>query len=822
VEAARRARRARTTVRLVGRAGRLLIALAAAVVVATLVGPAGAADDPAAVLLDDAGPGFQRVGDAAGAPGTLTRSFRHPHGQLQLSIVPISPDIDVRTMFSVFADTDFGLQRVDVKGLALARWFITPGSRPDNADRALVVFASRHAIFTGVLVTDGSGELRAVKTLLAISERQVERAGGPPAAPLRPAGGQEAAELTKLLPTQPAPRFGPTQSATISGTDELPPGVGIDPKVIAFLNDRAHTAVRVWSTDSGVAAAVGITKYPYGIFAAAALHAAGELPNLRVVTLPGLGDIAHVITFVGTGPKAGQVGASFRRGPYSVTVLGQTKDSAGAAAAAGLVIDLTRQTAGRLPAGASSPYHFPSPPSTLAALALTGLFVTTAGASSIGVGRARAWSLRRAKHPPAYAAPVVAPSSAVVALDEDARQLRRRGVTVVVVQLVAVNVMVIALAGDFGWPGVAIAVLGLASGLAFTSWWRQRELGAIGPDAPRRRLVLPRFGGLVMGVLALAILALGVSYSLKGLRYLVLKPTLAQLKWSNRLGLTPRGVGLAFAIGGVAVAALGGILFRLARALGRANTRKLLDVDRRPPILYLRSFGDDKLPLATIASARRPFFELFSFRGRDPFEEAVAWELTTYGPVVAVGRPGHSLASLGAAREHLSDATWKTQVAARMTDARAVTVATGETPGLHWEIEQLVTAGHLHKTLFLFPPVSPDLLDRRWAFTSAALAAAGACVAALPFDVGFVHTAQVMPDRTVMVTVARRRDEATYRTAVDRAMAAMAALPAVSPPWPAPSARAPATPPMPAAPAPPGAPAEATAPAEPFGPPLSR
>ena len=44
-------------------------------------------------------------------------------------------------------------------------------------------------------------------------------------------------------------------------------------------------------------------------------------------------------------------------------------------------------------------------------------------------------------------------------------------------------------------------------------------------------------------------------------------------------------------------------------------------------MLYLRSFADDTLPLATIASARRPFFELFSFRGRDPFEEAVAWEL---------------------------------------------------------------------------------------------------------------------------------------------------------------------------------------------------
>ena len=56
----------------------------------------------------------------------------------------------------------------------------------------------------------------------------------------------------------------------------------------------------------------------------------------------------------------------------------------------------------------------------------------------------------------------------------------------------------------------------------------------------------------------------------------------------------------------------------------------------------------------------------------------MAWELNGYGPVVAVGRPGRSLASLGAAREHLPDATWREQVAARMDQAGTIVVATGE------------------------------------------------------------------------------------------------------------------------------------------------
>ena len=64
-------------------------------------------------------------------------------------------------------------------------------------------------------------------------------------------------------------------------------------------------------------------------------------------------------------------------------------------------------------------------------------------------------------------------------------------------------------------------------------------------------------------------------------------------------------------------------------------------------------------------------------RGADPFEESVAWELNSYGPVVAVGRPGRSLASLGAAREHLSDETWRAQVANRMEEAGIIAVAHG-------------------------------------------------------------------------------------------------------------------------------------------------
>ena len=188
------------------------------------------------------------------------------------------------------------------------------------------------------------------------------------------------------------------------------------------------------------------------------------------------------------------------------------------------------------------------------------------------MGRARAWTLRRSDTPAvvlaAPPAPGVepaprpatgsAPATGVVSLDADAANLRRRGIVVVAAQLIALNVIVISLAGDFGWPGVIVAVLGLAGGLGFTSWWRRKELGALGPKGSGSPFILPRPAGALVGIIALAVLGVGAAYALKGVRYLLLKPSLAQLRWSDLLGLSPRGVGVAFAIGGLIVAVIGG------------------------------------------------------------------------------------------------------------------------------------------------------------------------------------------------------------------------------------------------------------------------
>jgi len=338
------------------------------------------------------------------------------------------------------------------------------------------------------------------------------------------------------------------------------------------------------------------------------------------------------------------------------------------------------------------------------------------------------------------------------------------------VQLLTVVIGVVALAGDFGTAGMLVAGASLVVGLVFSRWWMQHELSLLGPAAPLRAFSRPRPVGVLVGLVTFAVLGIGVSFFLKGVRYLILEPTLAQFRWSDLLGLSPRAVGTAFALGGLGVTFAGAGLYRLSRALSRAGARQALVADPRPSALYLRSFADDSLLLPTIASARRPLFELFSLRGAYPFEESVAWELNSYAPVVAVGRPGGTLRSLGAAREHLAQESWRDEIADRMCDARVIVLAPGETEGLAWELGAIVHDGHLAKTLFVFPPLSPIDLVRRWRHTVDLLRDAGAKVGWLTVPVGGVHTVQVQADGALRATVATTRDEATYRTAVDRAV----------------------------------------------------
>lgn len=741
-----------------------------------------AAPAAADVLLSDVGPGFTLVSEKPGTLESLMRTFESEHAHLDLNAFSVTDPPGVRQLFQVFSTNNANFTVIPEPSLALAAWFVPAGLELGDGFASLI-FAARDYIFVFTLGIDTASDIDPVSFVRGLADRQLATDGGLP--PVDESVGRKRTAsddaVVALLPAQPPAVYGLTSSTTVAGPDELKAIDHVDSAVVDFLNENAPTAARVWSNDTGdLLGAVSITKYPYDIFAAAALGEAAHPSASDVVSTDALDDVPNVVSYTGRDEASDQIGTAFRRGDVFVLVLVSHSDGVPVERAAALAADLTRLTASGLPSGRTGVYRFPDTPSKLLGLALSAALVTFAAGGSTAVARLRARrvSKRWSGSPLPAPEPVVqdARKGTAIPLDLDATRLRRRGAVVLAGQLAALNICIVALAGDFAWPGVGVAVLALMLGLLLTHWWQRRELSLLGAAAPPRQFVLPRPSGALVGLLALSVLAFGVGYAIKGLRYLVLPPSLAQLKWSDLLGVAPRTVGSVFGIGGFLVAVFGAWLFRIARALGRSGTKLVLEVDHRQAALYLRSFDDDSVPLPAIASARRPLFELFSLRGTDPFEESVAWELNSYGPVVAVGRPGRSLASLGAAREHLSDETWREQVASRMDEAGIIAIATGQTDGLAWELGQVVSGGHLSKTIFVFPPVAPAEIGRRWEHTAASLVGAGQAVGSLPVSPALIHTVRIKADGTTLVTFAHRRDEATYRTAIDHSL-----TPAISP-----------------------------------------
>lgn len=720
------------------------------------------------VLLTDLGDGFELVEETNPASEAITRTFNGPAGWAFLAATEVGGPEGIGTAFAAFTSVQ-GQEFPPEPALDLAAWMVDPGEQPGADGITTLHFAGRNHLFMFALALTDASPTEATEATIALAREQVERDGGPP---LEFVPVKHTADDTELLPyllERPPDGFGLDGVAlTLAGPDDVSNIAEGGSDVAGFLNDRAKTVVRAWGSDQ-LGVGLGITQYPYDIFAGVGLTNAGD--HERVAVDPAaLAALPDAVVF--REPEDSTVGVAFRRGDILVTVLATYVTADAEATATELAIATANEVAARLPAGGTSPYEFPPPLSKLAGLAFTAGLVVVAVAGSRIVARLRARRIRkRWKTDTSSAAlPAPAPDGTAVPLDADAANLRRRGHVVAAGQLVFILTGVLALAGDFAWTGVAVAIASLVAGLLFSRWWLRREHALLGPAAPPRAFRTPRPMGAVIGISAFAVLGAGAAFFLKGLRYMILKPSLAQLRWVDLFGISPRQVGVLFTVAGLVLVAFGAVLWRIARAVGRARVATVLHSDPRPPVLYLRSFGDDAVPLPIIASARRPLFEFFSIRGADPFEESVAWELDSYGPVIAVGRPGGSLSTLGAAREHLPSDAWHEQVADRMGQSGCIVLAPGETAGLAWELAQIVEGGHLGKTIFVFPPLAPSELARRWEHTAGILTAAGRSVGPLPVTFDTVHTVQIGGGDHVRATFASVRDEATYRTAVDRAL----------------------------------------------------
>jgi hypothetical protein len=160
-----------------------------------------------------------------------------------------------------------------------------------------------------------------------------------------------------------------------------------------------------------------------------------------------------------------------------------------------------------------------------------------------------------------------------------------------------------------------------------------------------------------------------------------------------------------------------GLLYRLARRQARLDSSQMRKKDTRPPVLYLRNFADDALTIRTSPLTRPTILEKLSVQQFERFEELIYRYLSVYGPVIAIGDPQAGRQPLGVAREVMPHDKWQEKVRHRIAESGLIVV--GATPsestaGLGWELDAIVEAGALDRTIFLLAPRSADTIGRYW------------------------------------------------------------------------------------------------------------
>lgn len=116
---------------------------------------------------------------------------------------------------------------------------------------------------------------------------------------------------------------------------------------------------------------------------------------------------------------------------------------------------------------------------------------------------------------------------------------------------------------------------------------------------------------------------------------------------------------------------------------------ELIQLDPRPPVLYLRSFKDDEKIARAIA-----------FQSIEQEMKVVFFD---FGPFIAFAEPNAEALDPGAGRLYASQEKWQDEVRNEMVKARLVVMRIGATPSFWWEVEQARGIVTPERLIFFIP-----------------------------------------------------------------------------------------------------------------------
>jgi hypothetical protein len=144
------------------------------------------------------------------------------------------------------------------------------------------------------------------------------------------------------------------------------------------------------------------------------------------------------------------------------------------------------------------------------------------------------------------------------------------------------------------------------------------------------------------------------------------------------------------------VDAVGFFLIVRARRFFQISADSLLAVDKRPPILFLRSFADDERE--QYGNAQRALLD-FSLETR------LANHFYRFGPFIAVGSPKDTVPQPGAARVFLADDEWQSRVLGWMKSSSLIVMYCGTTDWVNWELRKVIESGRSTSLILMIPEI---------------------------------------------------------------------------------------------------------------------
>lgn len=218
-----------------------------------------------------------------------------------------------------------------------------------------------------------------------------------------------------------------------------------------------------------------------------------------------------------------------------------------------------------------------------------------------------------------------------------------------------------------------------------------------------------------------------------------------------------------------------------ARRHFQVSADSLLAVDKRQPILFLRSFSDD--PKENYNNAQKALLD-FSLETR------LANHFHYFGPFIAIGSPTDSDSSRrwtrwfrtrgkealplpGAARVLLSDDQWQRRVQDWIKSSGTIIMYSGATEWVNWELRKVVESGRTDSLILMFPEIKTWRPSRRKRDIATRVACLRAVFKDSPWDeelmefTDFSHLRAMLfrADGSMMMIRSRSRSRDSYHLA---------------------------------------------------------